>query len=257
MKDPNEVIFTRATLESAMATNCSYYHGMSVQDRFDLETGILIEALNPIIKESIRVMDFGLGVGRVARALLEKYPNVNLVGVDNSESMLHHAREYIPKKYFERGRIKCFTSNQINEIPDNSIDFILGIYVLQHIDSALLPQVLDQWSRISKEEGKIYVLNCNRRAVPRQDRFGLYNELRRLFGFFEYHCEHKQIQRLSIKLDNKCLFYDDGIDIQQELAQRYTPEREIHLNVHPHMEKLMGNHFSIVYTNGKRTKPSE
>lgn len=251
MKDPNEVVFTRARLESAMATNCSYYHGMSVQDRFELETKILMEALDPHLNGVHTVMDFGLGVGRVSKAILDKYPNVRIIGVDNSQSMIEHSKEYIPPRYFNNGRIDCVSIDEMQKIAPTSVDLILGIYVLQHVDSTLISGIFDQWSKVLKDEGELYVLNSKGRGVPKQDRFGLYNSLRKVFRFFEYHCDHKQIQRLSIKLDNKSLFHDDGIDIQKELATRYNTFKDIPLNGHPHIERLMRNHFSRVYTKRK------
>ncbi len=252
MNEPNEVIFTRATLDSAMATNCSYYHRMSVQERHKLETRILLDALDPIMDGVKRVMDFGLGVGRVTKAILERYPDVNVIGVDSSHSMLEHAAGYIPKRFFEEKKVDCIPIDHLPSIPDESIDLILGIYVLQHVDQDLLPKILDQWERVSKKEGKIYVLNGYRRAVPKEKRFGLYKVLRKAFRSFEYHCDHKQIQRLSIKLDNKCLLFDDGVDIQDELSGRYAPVKDIPLDGHPHIERLMRNHFSRVYTRRNR-----
>jgi cyclopropane fatty-acyl-phospholipid synthase-like methyltransferase len=247
MKDPNEVIFTRKTLEAAMATNCSYYHGMSVPERFRMETSVLLEALDEQLKNSERVVDFGMGVGRVTKAILENYPHVQVRGVDNSVNMLEHARKYIPAGYFAQGRVELYTTEQLGQISTGSIDTVIAVYVLQHVASELLPAMFNEFDRMLADNGKLYVLNCKRRAVPDMSRMGLYKHLRQLFSFLERHCHHKQVQRLSIKLDNKCLFHDDGVVMPDELDQRFEALDDIPLNTYPHIDRLMKNHFSKFY----------
>mgnify|MGYP001582826533 FL=1 len=247
MKDLNEIIFTRSTLEAAMATNCTYYHGTSAQERFKLETPVLLDALDGLLRNSERVIDFGIGVGRLTKAILDRYPHAKVIGIDNSEKMLQYTSKYITPKHFWDGRIELYTSEQLGRIKTASIDLILAVYVLQHVTQEALGQILEDFRRVMGDSGKLYVLNSKKRVVPREDRIDTYCTIRRLFGFLERYSKHKQIQRLLVKLDNKLLLHDDRIYVQSELENRFISLGDIPLQGNPHMERLMRNHFSLLY----------
>lgn len=67
------------------------------------------------------ILDFGCGVGRLARSLQNHGP---VVGVDISPGMLREARRNVPEAYF------C------EEVPDSRFDWINSYLVLQHIPPA-------------------------------------------------------------------------------------------------------------------------
>jgi SAM-dependent methyltransferase len=77
-------------------------------------------------------LDFGCGVGRLARALAKRVDRV--VGVDAAPSMLRLARENVPGATF------------LAEIPDERFDLIVSLIVFQHIPvkrgEALLDELL-------------------------------------------------------------------------------------------------------------------
>lgn len=252
MKDPNTPIFQRKTLEAAMATNCTYYHGMSAQERFDVETPILLHALDNLLREAENVMDYGVGVGRVAKAILENYPHVQIIGIDNSENMLDHARRYVPRRYFEDGRIVLYTPEQIEAIKKGSIDLALAVYVLQHVDDRLLAKAIHNMDVVINDSGNLYVLNSKRRAVPRIHRIEMYEKVRRILWFLESYSTNRQVQRIAIKLDNRLLLHDDGVDVRAELEKVFLPSQEAPLSGNPHIERLMKGHFSLLYKKRSR-----
>jgi len=247
IKDPNEFIFTRDSLDAAMTTNCTYYHGMSARERFGVETDVLIRALEAELTGARRVLDYGLGVGRMTRAILEHHPHIKVLGVDNSESMLRHARGYIPDEHFEEGRLELLPAERLHEIETGSIDLILTVYVLQHVDGESLPGLIGQFRRLLRGGGKLYVLNAKTRAVPRKEQLDRYKRFRKWLGIFERYSGRKQIQRLLTKLDNKSIYHDDGLDVSAELEKRFEMLREAPLDGHPHIRRLMKNHFSRFY----------
>jgi len=255
MKDPNELIFTRSTLEAAMATNCGYYHGHSVQERFAVETPILIKALDGLLRDCSIVMDYGIGVGRVTKAILKQYPHLRVIGVDNSDRMLGFARQYIPTEYFDEGQVELYSTQDLKKIGSASIDLILAVYVLMHISERNLETTFDELSRVMNEQAKLYVFNQTGRSVPRENRWGIYRGLRVLTGFLDEISQYKQAQRMLLKVDNRTIFHNDGIDIQKELEKKFRPLHDVPLDSHPLVELLMRRHFSRVYA--KRLKISE
>jgi ubiquinone/menaquinone biosynthesis C-methylase UbiE len=64
-------------------------------------------------------LDFGCGVGRLTRALVQRVPEV--VGCDAAESMLRLAREAVPGATFTTG------------LPDRRFDLVCSLIVFQHI----------------------------------------------------------------------------------------------------------------------------
>lgn len=230
-----------------MATNCSYYHGTSVSERFIRETSAVIRACDSHLRHAERVVDYGIGVGRITKAVLDAYPHIHVVGVDSSENMLAHAASYIPAHYQDNGRVDLLLPQSLPKIESGSVDFIFAIYVLQHVSSELVPGVLGQWKRILSDDGKLYVLNGKKRAVPRMEHMSTYRVLRKLFGWLDYCCGFKQGQRLSVKLDNKVILHDDGLDIEDKLKQHFKPERDIPLEGHPLLDQIMNKHFSRIY----------
>src|SRR5438445_1731383 len=78
-------------------------------------------------------LDFGCGVGRLARALASRYAEV--IGVDIAASMLEHARKFNA----DHANLR-FVENvhgDLRFLPDASIDLIYSVIVLQHMPAQL------------------------------------------------------------------------------------------------------------------------
>ena len=135
---------------------------MSTQDRWQIETGNLVKKLGQLMnlgKDSV-VLDYGCGIGRVAKALIDEY-SCSAIGVDISSTMRQQAIQYVNSdrfsvydpKEFER---KVQTGYQVTGA--------YACWVLQHcrtpkedirlIQSALAP------------DAPLFVLNSNYRWVP-------------------------------------------------------------------------------------------
>jgi ubiquinone/menaquinone biosynthesis C-methylase UbiE len=245
--DPNHFIFDRGTLAAAKAVVCGYYHGHSVQERFDVETKAQMRALNPFIKKAATILDYGIGVGRMTKAILDVFPGVKVIGVDNSEKMLEHAREYVPERHFSDGRVELIHASDFGKVKDKSIDFALGIYVFMHISSDFIGQALDGIDRTLKDEGLLYVMNQTGRSVPQMSNMQIYGLIRSATRFLERFADKKQVQRLIAKIDNRTINHHDCIDVSQVLAQRFVPLEDIPLSGHHLIDRIMKRHFSRIY----------
>lgn len=59
-----------------------------------------LQALVADATESVdvtRVLDLGSGIGVTARAVIDRHPHADLLGVDASDEMLSHARRLVPR----------------------------------------------------------------------------------------------------------------------------------------------------------------
>ncbi|MBV8035801.1 trans-aconitate 2-methyltransferase [Roseateles sp.] len=84
-----------------------------------------------------RVVDLGCGPGNSTELLLERFPDAEVIGIDNSAAMLDSARERLPGCRFELADIGAWA-------PDDGVDLIYANASLQWVGDheALLPRLL-------------------------------------------------------------------------------------------------------------------
>lgn len=102
------------------------------------------------VKTSDVVLDFGCGLGRVARFLASDCKRVE--AVDGSKEMIEAAQ-----KYFNNPANVNYQVVSTKPLPfeDNSIDKIFTFWVLQHFGDDLVEETLKEFARVLKPGGKI------------------------------------------------------------------------------------------------------
>lgn len=127
-------------------------------NKFIEETEFVIDAITKqnIINSNSTVLDFGCGMGRVSKRIVEQF-NCNVIGTDISNSMLTFAKLYV-------ANIRKFhTQSTPYDIP-NSIDVCLCIFTLQHVE---YPQLeIDRICNTIKPNGYLILLNEKNRFIP-------------------------------------------------------------------------------------------
>lgn len=127
--------------------------------KFEYETNFLVntiaEQMKTTMDESSIVLDFGCGMGRVAKELISKF-NCKVIGLDISASMLTFAKLYT-------ANIKKFEGTHSYTIPD-SVDVALSILALQHSENP--EKEIDNIINVLKVGGTFILLNEPTRYVP-------------------------------------------------------------------------------------------
>jgi SAM-dependent methyltransferase len=125
-------------------------------NKFKNETDAVVKSLKKrkIITKDSWVMDFGCGMGRVSKALLDEF-NCTVIGVDISPSMLNFAQEYTESPKF-KGAIKW-------SIP-NTMDVCLAILCIQHTEYP--KKEIQTIYEALKLNGYLVLINENNRLVP-------------------------------------------------------------------------------------------
>ena len=144
----------------AVLTHPNFRHGGGpTSEFFDSGEGTvasLLEELSRLGLSSWReaALDFGCGIGRLTIPLSHYFDSVT--GVDIAPSMLERAR----RLHGDVGncRFVCNTSNGLPWVADDSIDMVLCLLVLQHLEStAAIELYLAEFVRILKRGGAAVV----------------------------------------------------------------------------------------------------
>jgi ubiquinone/menaquinone biosynthesis C-methylase UbiE len=162
---------------------------MSSDERWEKETPYLLDKIDkalPISSEHL-VLDYGCGIGRLAKAIIEKY-RCRVLGIDISSSMRTMAESYVGSSLF---RAIHPTQLDVELSSGLAVDHAYAVWVLQH--TADPRQELRRLQHVVKPGGSLYIVNTAGRCVPCDlgwvnDGIDIY-ELMPTFSFQETHKE--------------------------------------------------------------------
>lgn len=126
-------------------------------NKFETETKFLIDKIseNITITDDMVVLDFGCGMGRVARELIKQF-NCKVIGLDISASMLTFAKLYT-------ANLNKFQGTHSYSTPE-SVDVAISILALQHAEDP--KKEIDNIISVLKPGGTFVLLNESIRFVP-------------------------------------------------------------------------------------------
>ncbi len=157
-------IFNVTSLDRAKQIILSPDGKRTAEERWSVETEYLLEKISGYMPlDNASCLDYGCGIGRLARPLIERR-NWMALGVDISPSMRRLAVEYVDSSRF----IACDPlALDLMCAFGARFDFALSVWALQH-----MAHVKDDIARIAgalKPGGRLLVLNARQRFVPTRD----------------------------------------------------------------------------------------
>lgn len=153
-------------------------------NKFKEETEYFMQQIDKfeLINSSKTVLDFGCGMGRVSKEIVNKY-GCDVIGVDKSLKMRQFSLLYVTDPH----RYKVFE----NYTEKNTIDVVMSNFVLQHVED---PQKeINNLVDVLKIGGHLIVVNEDKRFVP-----------------------------TDVDHENYIIWTDDGFDVFGELSKRLT-----------------------------------
>lgn len=151
-----------------------------MEERWKAETPIFADIILKEIDKiqgAKKILDYGCGVGRLAKEIIEKNNEVTIYGVDNSKDMLGEASIYVNSNRF------------ILRLPEEfheKVDFAYCVYVLQHIPTLYLREAIRQ---ISDSCNRLLLVNSLARMAISDEGFqndgiDILDEIKRFYNNF-------------------------------------------------------------------------
>jgi|WetSurSiteA1Bulk_404760.scaffolds.fasta_scaffold01880_4 ADP-heptose:LPS heptosyltransferase/SAM-dependent methyltransferase len=145
-------------------------NGFSMSQRWEQETPLFAQAIAKYFKtDNEVVLDYGCGVGRLAKEILKNQKVVNLIGLDASSKMLDLAKDYVGDS-----RFGITLPNQLDV--DLKFDVIYCIYVLQHAPAIEIRDILSRIHYHLKDNGTFIYCSSDYRMAIRFDNQGFFDD---------------------------------------------------------------------------------
>lgn len=158
------------------------------------------ELRNPI-KESHKLLDFGIGWGRIARFFLRELPLDNIHGIDVMEDFITICRQN-----FGNDNFQVTTPFPPSHIPDGKFNFIVGYSIFSHLSESACSAWMREFFRILAPGGMVALTTRGR-------------------PFFEY-CESLKGKGHTGYLEALSMLFDDF----SEARRRYDRGEFVHSN---------------------------
>jgi SAM-dependent methyltransferase len=146
------------TVEEAVNIITTPTEGMTAKQRWANETLALMPLIERHVMPESRVLDYGCGIGRLAKPLVTKH-GCRVVGIDISPNMRALAASCVDSPYFAALDPALF-----DMLRPDYFDAAIAVWALQHcID---LEQVLERIHNALMEEARLFIVNNTGRCIP-------------------------------------------------------------------------------------------
>ncbi|MFY8211727.1 MAG: class I SAM-dependent methyltransferase [Candidatus Nanopelagicus sp.] len=168
-------------------------------DKFEKGTEYLIDVIakHNIVKENDIVLDFGCGVGRMSKALIEQF-NCNVIGSDISMNMLIFSTLYVNNAQ------KFVTCNKLTS--ENYVNTIISSFALQHTKNPA--EEIQNLYNVLKPSGYLVLLDDhNTRYYP-----GGWRDDLSIIWYNDHFSIRNELEKYLVKIETVPYLYD-GLDI--------------------------------------------
>lgn len=129
-------------------------NGLTVEERWQHETPAFAKAIAALLEPRDRlVLDYGCGVGRVAKRLLALRPHLTVIGVDASEQQRKNALAFVNETNFI-----VYAPEELHQ----TVDLAFSVYVFQHIPAIEIREALHRIHHFLRPDG--YFVHCSAKA---------------------------------------------------------------------------------------------
>lgn len=161
-------LFKPASFDEGREAVVGHCNGIPMAERWDAETpAFATSILKHLEAGQATLLDYGCGVGRLAKEILKQNNDVKVIGVDDSSDQRRLSKIYVADE-----RYRALPPEQLNE----SVDLAYCVYVLQHVPAIALREVLHRIHHFLKPQGKLVYCSSDYRMAVRFDHLGFFDD---------------------------------------------------------------------------------
>ncbi len=162
MSTYNPDVFELQDLQAAKSIILTDENEVGTEQRWETETPYLLSQLTDWcqVVGSAQVLDFGCGIGRISKALVE-HTTAFIWGVDASQAMRQHAVAHVASPRFAAISPQMLDASMVS---GQRFDLALSVWVLQHCPD--LNTEIHRLHTALKPGGLLFVVDMQHRAIP-------------------------------------------------------------------------------------------
>ena len=162
-------LFKAKSLEEGIHNTVGDCNGIPAHERWEKETPVFARAIlsHADSKPGYTILDYGTGVGRLAKEILKQDPNVTVIGLDASSHQLAIAKEYV-----NDSRFIPVLPHELNQ----KVDIAYCVYCLQHVPAVDLRDCLERIHTFLKPDGLLVYCSSDYRMSIRFDGGGFFDD---------------------------------------------------------------------------------
>lgn len=192
-------LFKPRDLEEGKHAVVGECNGILMADRWKIETPLFAKEILKHAPQNALILDYGCGVGRLAKEILSQRSDVTVVGLDASVHMLQKAKEYVN----DPSRFTAVLPRQLGTL-GKKFDICYCVYVLQHCPAVDLRTSIQRINHFLKDNAPFAYCSSDYRMAIRFDGHGFHDD--RYLGVDV----RDEISRLFVKIGN--LFEQSVLD---------------------------------------------
>lgn len=174
MKHSAHNLFKPGSFEEGKHAVVGSCNGFLMDERYALETPAFADQILSFAKGFDTILDYGCGVGRLMKEILNKDDTIFIDGLDASSDMLKLTRENIEN---DNGIIRnLFLPETLDNLPNIKYNIIYCVYVLQHCPAIEIRDVLRRIHRHLEPGGKFIYCSSDYRMAIRFDGKGFFDD---------------------------------------------------------------------------------
>lgn len=152
---------------------------LMVQDRLltNAMGGILAEQAQATIDELHDVLDIACGPGGWVLDVAFEHPEINVIGIDISKTMIQYARTQASVQNLENAHFETMNILQPLVFPDHSFDLVNARYLQPFMPVTMWPPFIAECARITRPGGIIRLTEAENPGVSTSPAFQKLNDI--------------------------------------------------------------------------------
>jgi SAM-dependent methyltransferase len=147
-----------------------FYSGRNTQDELHVSAAQRMPL--PADGKVRRILDLGTGIGQLAMALKERFPDAEVWGIDVGAPMVRYAH----LRAVERDLDVHFAQRPAEDtkFPDGYFDLVVSYIMFHEVSPAGAQAIVNEAYRITRPGGVFYPIDFRLTNAPRRSAYGLY-----------------------------------------------------------------------------------